>query len=388
MPSRLALLLAVILLACGCTGGQAPGRPAKHGAEPVTFRGPGTVAVTPDAKGIGFSVPVFPMLSHREQIAWLADFKALGISWIRINITWAIVQPTRTSSYNWSRYNAAVAEADAYGIHVDAQADFSAPWARSPGCAPTQTLCQPASPTLYARYAAAIARHFGDGISAEEIWNEPNSVRFWHPRPNPGFYVRMLKAAYVAIKAVDPRLIVVSGGLAPEMDNGTDISALTFAEDMYRDGAKGFFNAFGYHPYSFPYLPDQYRPWSAWSQMAQTRPSIRSIMTAHGDAATPIWITEVGAPTGGPGAAAGCGPGVRFAASERHDSQCLQAAEITQVVQNEESADWLGPAFIYSFQDLGTDEGNLHDFFGLRTAYGTDKSSYFALKRALAARSR
>lgn len=344
----------VVLLATACGGVHAGGRPAR-------------ALVRSTAKGIGFSVPTFPWLSRSEQVRWLKDFLALGITWIRFDVTWAVVRPTRAGSYNWARYDTAVAEADRYGIHVDAEAVFSTPWANAPGCRAADAKCQPASPRLYAMYAAAIARHFGHRVSAEEIWNEPNNVAFWHPAPDPAFYVRMLKDAYVAIKAADPQMIVVSGGLAPEPDNGTDISARTFAEDMFKYGAKAYFDAFGYHPYSFPALPDQYEPWSAWSQMAETRPSIRSIMTANGKAAIPIWITEVGAPTGGP----------------RHDSQLLQAAAITQVVRNERSLSWLGPAFIYSFKDLGTSQAQAQDFFGVMTARGSPKSSYLALKRAI-----
>ena len=371
----------VVLLAAACTGGGQAHRGST--GEKVTFHGGGTRVVSATVKGIGFSVPTFPWLSRSEQITWLKDFRALGATWIRIGITWAVVQPARGGPYNWARYDTAVAEADAYGIHVDAQADYSAPWASARGCHAPYSMCQPASPNVYARYAAAIARHFGHGISAEEIWNEPNNVMFWHPAPDPAFYVRMLKDAYVAIKAVDPQMVVVSGGLAPESNNGADIPARVFAEDMFRDGAAGYFDAFGYHPYSYPALPDQYEPWSAWSQMAQTRPSIRSIMAASGDAATPIWITEVGAPTGGPGGAVRCDASAYTPPPTGPDSQCLQAAAIAQVVKNENSLRWLGPAFIYSFQDLGTNQAQAGDFFGLLTAGGSRKPSYLALKTAM-----
>lgn len=377
MRRTLAKAGVVVLVATACAGVRPTG--AK-----VTFHGGGTDVISATAKGIGFSVPTFPWISRSEQISWLKDFRALGITWIRFDVTWAVVQPARDGPDNWTRYNTAVAEADSYGIHVDAEAVFSTPWANAPGCHAAYATCQPASPRLYATYAAAIARHFGHGISAEEIWNEPNNVTFWHPAPDPAFYVQMLKDAYTAIKAVDPQMIVVSGGLAPEPDNDKDISARTFAEDMFKYGAKGYLDAFGYHPYSFPALPDQYEAWSAWSQMAQTSPSIRSIMTASGDAASPIWITEVGAPTGGPGNAAPCTAGSPAVPRAGHDSQCLQAATITQVVRNERSLGWLGPAFIYSFQDLGSNQAQQPDFFGVLTAQGSAKPSYLALKRATA----
>lgn len=384
---KLGPVCVAVLLAAACAGVQAGGkRPHTGGAdgagEQVTFRGGGTSVVSATAKGMGFSVPTFPWLSRAAQITWLKDFRALGITWIRIGITWAVVRPTRSGPYNWARYDTAVAEADAYGIHVDAQAYFSTPWANAPGCHAANAECQPASPELYAMYAAAIARHFGHAISAEEIWNEPNNVAFWHPAPDPAFYVRMLKDSYVAIKAVDPQMIVVSGGLAPEPDNGRDISARTFTDEMFKYGARGYFDAFGYHPYSYPALPDQYEPWSAWSQMAQTRPSIRSILAANGDAATPIWITEVGAPTSGPGQAARCSANASAVPRTGHDSLCLQAAAITQVARNECALTWLGPAFIYSFQDLSANQSLPSDSFGVLTAGGKAKPSYLALKHA------
>ena len=377
MGRKLAKASLVVLVAIACAGVRPTG--AK-----ITFHGGGTDVISATAKGIGLSVPTFPWLSRSARIGWLEHFRALGITWIRFDVTWAVVQPSRGGPYHWTRYDNAVAEADRYGLHVDAEAVFSAPWASAPGCHAAYGTCRPASPRLYATYAAAIARHFHHGISAEEIWNEPNNVTFWHPAPDPAFYVQMLKDAYTAIKAVDPQMIVVSGGLAPEPDNGKDISVRTFAEDMFKYGAKGYFDAFGDHPYSYPTLPDQYEPWSAWSQMAQTSPSIRSIMAASGDSAIPIWITEVGAPTGGPGAAAPCA-GTPSAPHAGHDSLCLQAAAITQMVRDEKSLNWLGPALIYSFKDLGTNQAKLGDFFGVLTAQGRAKPSYLALKRAIAA---
>jgi hypothetical protein len=67
---------------------------------------------------------------------------------------------------------------------------------------------------------------------------------------------------------------------------------------MYANGAKGSFDALGYHAYSFRELPDTYG--SGWSQMAQTSPSPRSMMIRNGDGNKPIWVTEFGAPSGGP----------------------------------------------------------------------------------------
>jgi hypothetical protein len=200
-----------------------------------------------------------------------------------------------------------------------------------------------------------------------EIWNEPNNAGFWSPKPDPAAYTADLKAAYAAIKHADRSAFVISGGLAPETNDGTNIAPVTFLQDMYAHGAKGSFDALGYHPYSYPALPAAVEPWSGWSQMNQTTPSIRSVMTSHGDAAKQIWITEVGAPSSGP-------DGV---------GQKGEANDMTQAIASTESTSWIGGLYLYSWQDEGTGTGNDQDWFGLVTAAGAHKAAYTAVAAAL-----
>ena len=189
-------------------------------------------------------------------------------------------------------------------MSVDLIIDDCPPWAALAGTS-GDACPQPASSAQYATFAAEVAaRYAPQGVGLFEIWNEPNNAGFWAPKPNPAAYTADLVAAYAAIKKVDPGAFVISGGLAPEVTDGTNISPIDFLTAMYADGAKGSFDALGYHPYSYPALPDTYETWLAWSQMGQTPVSIRSVMKSNGDSARQIWITEFGAPTGGPGGVA------------------------------------------------------------------------------------
>ena len=174
-------------------------------------------------------------------------------------------------------------------------------------------------------------------------------------------------AAYAAIKKVDPSAFVISGGLAPEATDGSNINAIDFLKAMYADGAKGSFDALGYHSYSYPALPNTYKSWSGWSQMAQTSASIRSVMTGNGDGNKKVWITEEGAPSGGP---SGVG-------------QAAQATALTQAIAAAKAASWIGALYLYSWQDEGTDPGNTEDWFGLLTANGQRKLAYTAVVTAL-----
>lgn len=166
-------------------------------------------------------------------------------------------------------------------------------------------------------------------------------------------------SAYSAIKAVDPSAFIISGGLAPEATDGTNYSPVDFLKALYADGAKGGFDALGYHPYCFPAFPDNYEPWSAWSQMTQTNPSIRSIMANNGDAGKPIWITEFGAPSSGPS-------GVGAAAQSR---------ALYQAINYVKKLDWVGALYIYTWQDTVTGP-SIDNGFGLLASNGSPKSAH------------
>ena len=180
------------------------------------------------------------------------------------------------------------------------------------------------------------------------------------PAPDPAAYTAELIAAYRAIKSVQPDEMVISGGLAPEPNDGSDINVVTFLADMYADGAGGSFDAVGYHPYSYPVLPDTPESWSGWTQLSGTSPSIRSVMADNGDSGKQVWLTEVGWPTDTPTLS-----GV--------DPTTAQADEITQVLSFARDNPWVGPTYWFSYQD-GTDGP-----FGLVTSDGTTKPAYQAL---------
>jgi len=140
---------------------------------------------------------------------------------------------------------------------------------------------------------AALAQRYKGRVAAYEIWNEPNLHYEWgNLAPDPVSYTEMLKVAYTAIKKVDPAAVVISGGLATTGDGSlTADSDLTFLEEMYQAGARGYFDALGSHPYAYGQAPDISHPdgLSLDRVVAQ-----HELMEANGDGETPIWITEVG----------------------------------------------------------------------------------------------
>jgi len=331
---------------------------------PVSTTRPSHVVRTPAAHQegpiVGISDPALLNQTASQQQADLTAMRAIGVSSIRVETNWAQVQPEGPSSFDWGALDQTIGSIEAAGMSVDLVIDGCPRWAATSasaeGSAPT-----PASPDQYAAFAAQVAARFAPvGVNIFEIWNEPNIVEFWQPQPDPQAYSAMLKAAYPAIKKVVPSATVISAGLAPASSDGTNIAPLSFLQAMYADGAKDYFDALGFHPYSYPATPDTYEPWSAWSQMSQTSPSVRSVMASYGDSGKKIWITEYGAPSSGP-------DGIGEAA---------QSASLTQAIDRARSTSWIGAIYLYTWVDNGTIPADHGDEFGLLTDGGTQKAAY------------
>ena len=307
-------------------------------------------------------------LSASERARYLDGVAAAGAKWIRLGLYWSVIQHRGRSSYAWAPFDRIVAAARTRGLNVLGVLIYTPEWARPAGTGPSSP---PADPNEYARFAAAAAKHFRSrGVRAYEIWNEPNNSSFWAPGPDPAGYTRLLRLAYPAIKGADSSATVITGGLSPFGSyggvSGDHMNPLTFLERMYQNGARGSFDAVGWHPYSYPYGL-AYQPWSAWSQMSETSPSARSIMSANGDGDKEIWATEIGAPTG---------------TSDQAVSESAQAQLVTDMYAKLETWSWAGPAFLYNYRDKGADPADREQNFGLVRHDGTPKPALAAFEAA------
>jgi hypothetical protein len=329
---------------------------------PITSTTTPSAASASGGTAYGLSDPALALDTPSQEAADLANMKSIGLKWVRVDADWSWLQPTQ-STFDWAPLDQEVEGIKAAGMSVDLVIDDTPTWARNAAVA-GDDWGEPASASVYGTFAGDVAARYGPmGVSAYEIWNEPNIQLFWYPAPNASLFTAMLKDAYAAIKAVQPGATVISGGLSPAANDGTDIAPITFLQDMYADGAQGSFDALGDHAYSYPTLPDDDETYSGWSQMNQTSPSLRSVMAANGDSAKQIWITEIGAPSAGPN-------GVGTTA---------QAEEVTQAVAGAKSSSWIGAMFFYTYKDAASDP----DYFGLLNADGSAKPAWSALATAL-----
>jgi hypothetical protein len=280
--------------------------------------------------GYGFSVG--------GPMTWMSDVDAdreldaaarAGATWIRVLISWDRVEPM-PGAFDWGYVDHWINGTRARGMKVLGVIAYTPDWARLPG---SDFTAPPADPALFASFASTVAQRYGDRVSNWEIWNEPNVPYFFgylEDRAAP--YTDLLKAAYPAIKSVQPHSTVVVAGMSRA--DGPDAPPV-FINEMYALGAKGSFDALAMHPYVTPTgLPaDELNGWSDVER-------VRQIMVDNGDADKKIWMTEFGAPTSEPSAG-----GV---------SQEEQAKQITDVLARAATSGFSGPAFIYSIRDENT----------------------------------
>ncbi len=221
----------------------------------------------------------------------------------------------------------------------------------------------------------AIATAGRGTVEAYEICNEPNR-RGWldydasPAPPDPALYVDMLRVAHARIKAVDPRALVVSAGLAPvgriegtyagwSGNNGDAMDEREYARQMLLLGAGDYFDAFGYHPYGFAYEPeralDELPPSDGGNGFAFRGVEVmRDLMEQHGLEDTPIWATEFSwlRDPSEDGADPGwCHnvPAYRDTFDWMDVSEVQQADYITRAFQYaDENWPWMGPMFVWN----------------------------------------
>lgn len=322
-------------------------------------------------------------LNSTELNAYFESLRDLGVGWVRWDVDWSVIEGKGKQNFDWSGPDRVVAAANKYGINSLAIIAYAPDWAARKGCVQGRQ-CAPADAGTFAFFSGLVVTRYKDSIRHWEIWNEPNTTGFWSPKPDPAAYSEILKESYLKIKSIDPTAFVISGGLAPSYDkkNG-DISPITFVNRLYGLGSEKYFDAIGLHPYSFPALPENKIYWNSWQQMN----SIRKTMNVNGDTDKKIWITEYGAPTGGPGAKKNQNQ-LKFIEDFDYMTESAQEKILSgAILSYQERGDWFGPFFWYSLKDLGTTKDTLENFFGLLRYDGSRKPAYMTFQKLIQSQS-
>lgn len=213
----------------------------------------------------------------------------LGFNWAKSYVNWATVEP-QPGQYQWADPDNIVRAFSDQDLKILMRINGTPAWNRPANSHYTHP---PVDLAHFAEFITQVAQRYKGQVAAYEIWNEPNLDYEWgYQSPDPAAYTELLQVAYTAIKQVDPEAIVIGGGLSTTGEGSpTAYGDLAFLQAMYDADAKGYFDAFGSHPYSFGHNPDIVNPYGlSFSRVTEQH----AIMTANGDGETPIWITETG----------------------------------------------------------------------------------------------
>ncbi|WP_354587057.1 hypothetical protein [Janibacter sp. UYMM211] len=216
----------------------------------------------------------------------LDQLVANGSEWVRIDVSWAMIEPKHQQyDMQWGVpfVDTVLKEVEDRGLKAMVTFWLTPDWA-SYGKGERYA---PRYPTAYGRAAGWAAKRWGHTVDAWEMWNEQNHPDFF-TTADPVAYTKMLCSAYTEVKKADT---------SPVVYGGLQYNDAAFVKKTYTAGAKGCFDILATHPYSAPsdFSPsrDGGAPWG----VTRVR-DVRAVMVAQGDAAKPIWFTELGWSTG------------------------------------------------------------------------------------------
>ncbi|BBH15749.1 hypothetical protein Back2_00360 [Nocardioides baekrokdamisoli] len=330
----------------------------------------------PLAIGVGFNDSL--AFAHGADVTEaLSDAKAVGATWVRVDLPWDQIQPTKSGPYDWTVVDKIVTTAHTLGLHVLPVLGHTPPWARG---ACTGMACPPARPTdVEALMDAAVRRYAPDGVHAWEIWNEPNSGTFWQ-QPDARAYAQFFTAASRAAKSVDPGATIVVGGLDACVDGVSCVDPRTFMDAFCRAGGCASADAVGVHPYTYPLKPGTNSP--AWEVLTGTTNSVLSVLAADGYSHIPLWITAYGAPTDGPGASSDGSPAQLWPHPSDHVTEAYQAELAKDFIGAAEQRGQVAAVFWAADRD---DPRDSRSWSGLRRKDGTPKPAWAAFNQAVTA---
>ena len=281
----------------------------------------------------------------------LSRMIALGADRLRVSAFWSDIAPSPHSTvkpagfnasnpfdarYRWGALDPVVESAAGHGMRVLMSISPPNPYWASSDPKRKNPVWAP-KPAEFAQFAAAVAARYHETVDQFALGYEPNQGAWLQPQSlhgqavSPHLYRALVRAAYPAVKTVDPAATVLVGELAPSGRNDPGVTRplrpllflrLMGCRDVHfraiRSGrCKGFrpvpADAIGHHPYAIfqsPFQRSQYRDDAAigdWRRLESTLDrlvSVKAITPSRGPRLS-IYYTEFGYQTDPPDPFAG-----------------------------------------------------------------------------------
>jgi hypothetical protein len=163
----------------------------------------------------------------------------------------------------------------------------------------------------YADLLSRMAARYRGQVLAYEIWDPPNVSQVWGgsgvmPAAE---YTHLLQLACTAIKGVDSKAIVATAALMPTGSHNAReaIEPADYLDEMYRAGAKAYFDVVGTQSWGYnnPPADDPTRSTADstsfkgdWHLYFRSFELLYPVMQRYGDGAKQIWLVKFGWPSG------------------------------------------------------------------------------------------
>ena len=248
----------------------------------LTFAAPAAAKTPRGFFGVMFDGPA--LAPETDLVAEARLARRNGFGSMRVAFYWRHMQPEEGDPVDFSETDRIVGAAAQAGMRVFPTIVRAPAWATG---GDDHEGAVPLDPSTYAAFVTEVVRRYGRGgtfwayglvpvrpIVSYQVWNEPDIGRYWQGEPWAPTYVRLLRPAARAIKAVDPRAQVVAAGLTNE--SWEDLRLL------YKAGGRRHFDAAAIHPFSR-------RP----SNVLKIVRLARGVMRRAGDRRKPLVLSEV-----------------------------------------------------------------------------------------------
>ena len=241
-----------------------------------------------------------PQLTDQEIAALVTLAQEAGADVISTTASFRALQPVEGGSYRFDGMDRVISAARAAGLDVRLRLMVMPRWALDE---PNGSLRQPprsdAELARWARFVRDVMRHVDGEVAFVEVWNEPNSQRYWSTGPDPVEFARLLGSTYDVVKEVAPDATVISGGL-----NGNDIGFLEKTYEAFETIglAATPFDQVGVHPFTGSAPPEEVDPaeiyerdpYGLYDANFTGFETMHDVMTENGDEDLPLYLTAFG----------------------------------------------------------------------------------------------
>lgn len=187
----------------------------------------------------------------------LDQVQQLGMGWVKQPVRWAEVEPV-PGQPDWQALDAFFAGAAARNLKVLVTVSDAPDWSRA--VTADNRSGPPDNVVSYISFINQLLRRYQGSIHAVEVWSEMNQDAEWYV---PGglsssAYMQLLIPTAQAIRAVDPGVIIISGGLNPTgIDDGVQaIDDFRYLRELIDQGMLDYVDCVGVHHKGYNLAPD------------------------------------------------------------------------------------------------------------------------------------